>query len=106
MSLAIRILWASFGLLQFLLAAAVAGPAPWLAALFALGGVSLLVAVARRSGPALAVGVACSLIGPLAVGLTGIEAFAWAHHAVRLAIVGLMVLAWLRWVRPASGAAA
>lgn len=98
----IRVLWAAFGLLQFALAAAVAAESPGLAAVFLLAGLSLLFAVIRTSGVALAIGIVFAFAGPLVVGLSGIEPFELIHHVVRGAIIALLAVGWLRWVRPAS----
>lgn len=82
MALAIRILWGLIGLTRFFLAVASLA-APAIAALFALSGVLLVAAALRRSTVALLMGVAFAIGGPLAVGLTGLEAFDIRHHLVR-----------------------
>lgn len=91
--------WALFGLMQFQLSAFVFARHAAPGVVFLLAGIGILVGLFWNSTPLFLGGVICSLAGPLAVGLLGIEPFEWVHHLVRLAVVAVLILLWVRWWR-------
>lgn len=83
-----------YGLLQFGLAVATFSRALPPALFFLASGICLLLGLIMRNSVAVVIGLVLSMVGPLIIGLSGLEPFELIHHVVRAAVVTVIALIW------------